>query len=494
MSTDKIKGQRMYSATDETARSNMVEKLDSRIVAMINPAKGHWYKNVQMSGQYSDGAGACLSNGNGVQGVIDKVNGKIRVGAGYTNLFKGFDMIGGIETLGDGRYKLYGNSGGSTFFWNFTENGWTGQANVRMRFEILETSLAGGSHFRTHSTDPSYATNTVGVYDDLFTGTGGGTIGSLGIACNAGGNATDYIIIGNIQVLINETEEKPYVPSKAQDGRIVIDEPWTTATHSFIGLGLEVQVTGQNQYVHTMHDGILGTGEAVYLTGADAVEGDVFDIIVNNTIAKAIRRSDSTEFNLQVINTGNVGDGMRSLTYHFSAGFSFLHIEKDFSYVGNLTEQELRDQLAIIKRDNYQVSEEFVGTSHAIPYAPYVRDDGDFDNFTGVFEFGNHPSFSAVMDMFSDEYMPRFQFVEGCIVSCQGVFKPVATWSAGVRHTFIGLIHERLRPRYGFEFVISLDVNQGTPRRVGEGYVRSDGNVYIEVQEQVTTGQTLTFL
>jgi len=289
-----------YSAYYGKYGAGEVEDLDDRLVSIAMPSRNRYPLNTQMSGQtYDYEDGVINSDGGGVQGVIK--GGLIYIGEGYENSADKSN-VGTTYTDHPSATLLLGDPSLSvltgdivtridvvtiTDDYFFGSEPFLGSSigNISASEIFIDGLLSSKNDFENLKSGKYELTFIYNINSD--------TIITQQKYAKAGGHPGS-LTLNNIFITIGYNLH--FVKDTAPDGRLVIDESWTSATHTFINLN------------------------------EDLVEQETY-------------------INIGTINPHLKNDGVTRNVY----------LKMLLIYDGLLTIQEIQDEIAIIKRNKYKI-------------------------------------------------------------------------------------------------------------------------------------------
>lgn len=340
--------------------------LDERLVYGFIPSKrnlenlnyGVYIKNPLMNG---DGT-IKSEDSNSLAGVFNDENGSFYCGEGYENLADSYD-------------------------WSATSRVTIIEETLEyIKFIPLVSNSNGMFEYRKFITVDSIAVNesiTFNVYDNsIEIGHNGGgkpagrNLGSITYVNDTGSaqnllnfdvKATDLTIGKEYTIKKSITKTSQPVPSvkdTAPSGKVIIKEPWTSETHSFIGVGFTTKEDVDSRIIPL----VFGGGVEERVRYGDNVVGSnngEIDFIFSNIFNLGISENNG-ELNSDIISKGVYGGFIR-LTFEQSQATRTNKLKGFFVYEGNLTEAELRSELEKIKSGKYYV--ENTGVYEPVPGA-----------------------------------------------------------------------------------------------------------------------------
>ncbi|MCS5420781.1 MULTISPECIES: hypothetical protein [Psychrilyobacter] len=343
---------------------------------------------IQIDAPISQGNGT-IFDPNGMQGVIDYEDESIYIGEGYENIYK----FG--ENMNSNQSSIFAIVSRNVYI----EDGWNvfeyTMKNINQ--PVGDTSSApfySATMFETTKLSGSYICEPYPGYENLFDLTG---VGDMYDVINYEGNKIELYrdstarhfpiqlpIVYQAQgqdvlykwrakeiVQTKTSNILPFVPNTAPNGRLVMDEPWTTETHSFIGIGFSgAQTTG----IFARAGNDLNTGSVENYRAISSV-GYTGDLIISNTFDKYIRE-DGNEYSIEVRNRG-LSDGKFTIGFDNNSVREAFHVNFTIwlTYKGDLGEEGLRNEYAKIKLGKYIIPQKLIGTPHNVPYFQKKADD-----------------------------------------------------------------------------------------------------------------------
>lgn len=324
--------------------------LDGRLVYAFEPTKrnienlnyGMYIKN-----PLTNGDGTIKSeDADSMAGVFDDDNGNFYCGEGYDNI---------TEPLGSAQGSPIQEYNGNILRIELSSTGLNTYSQLNyLQFLLGNDYTASWNVIKDENNifqQISFSGQTF-VSSDTSTDRKGSMTGS----CDTSGNPNGIFILINgnigefieIEIMVTKTSSQvPFVKDTAPDGKLIIKEPWTSATHSFIGLGIE----RGNTFAYLQQSSENSNGELFYSLLADVV-GEKYDFLLSD-IFKVCINSAGTELTTTLLNK-YVSENCISVcrTNHPNKSNNIMSY---FVYEGNLTEQELRNELAKIKSGQYYV-------------------------------------------------------------------------------------------------------------------------------------------
>lgn len=353
---------------------------DKPLVYAFDPKNGATGgSSTQMSNQISQGNGTCLSDGNGLDGVIDE-DGSFYCGEGYENKLHKKQDISLWKYAGDHtvvNHKDYQNISGTSAKFTLIQlqldeyNPILLNLKLNVKIKIRNNGnkdIKIRTGYSTHIVNP----NKTLLLDDIITGNGTTWL-TIAVESIAIGDVFNFDIWNDKQVA-ESNYPVSYVQNTAPKGRVVINEPWTTETHSFIMYG--VTQSRENPFSNStllmMGDSFGSKNEERFSLRQESKIGEKYTALLSKLFSSALYEDIEKKI---IIESQGVGSEIVSLALNENINRTGIDsFEGLFIYEGNLTEIELRSELAKIKSGKYIIPQEFIGTPHQIPYIPKKAD------------------------------------------------------------------------------------------------------------------------
>ena len=340
---DDIKYPFLKDVTDDLEEKYFA--LDDRLVFAFDP-KNRNIENLKHGiynkNNLTNGDGTVRSEGaDSMSVVFNDVDGNVYCGEGYENLIKNNSAINAITctasldnhsftltngTATDSRGEITLNESvtlGDKIQISIKELAFTGIVGKQVAIKvssIIETPIL-------------YSSFVDGKAEFVVENTG--TLEALLLYTGDDGDVTGE----EISLVVNETQV-PFVKDTANDGKLIIKEPWSLDTHSFIGV-VSGTDTAADRYLFVDKNNASRINASLLSSPVTFVESSLYSIAENEggTTGAVIR--------------GGAGfqDGIR--LGGIASILSPLYYKLFLVYEGILTEQELRDELEKIKSGKF---------------------------------------------------------------------------------------------------------------------------------------------
>lgn len=336
------------------------------LVGGVSAKDGMFYK-VECDAPISHGRGTVFDP-NGFNGVINEKDGSIHIGSGYTRIkissaqnrsdsviTENTDDFGKKVTASGGTnlgcLLLKGNTPNAT-------EGYFGRVKIRNN---------GTVPFKIRLWNEESSEITVGAKETIdYKGVTKRLTEQACMFSFTRESLTDTLDVSYKEdmFLYHITEEKPFVPNTAPNGRLIICEPWTSETHSFI-VECEGKGSGNSYFLSNSFESIKNP--------SSKSAGKYYGVISKSykkIIYEDLTTSTPEDTKIYLHKNLEIGRGGGSAKMH-----NIKKMYKTLIFEGDMTEAGFLEEIKKIKSEKYLIPQKFIGTPHDIPYMPRKCDD-----------------------------------------------------------------------------------------------------------------------